>query len=75
MIPIINRVADEPDPVSRVKALIKAIRTQMPSVTYEQDAFLAEMDEKSAFIASAIISGGHVHDMSMVFHGVAGSGD
>lgn len=74
LIPLINRVADEPDPTSRVKELIKALRIAIPSVTFEQDAFLTELDDKAAFIASAIVSGGHVHDMSMVFHGVASGG-
>lgn len=74
LIPLINRVADEPDPTSRVKELIKALRIAIPNVTFEQDAFLTELDDKSAFIASAIVSGGHVHDMSMVFHGVASGG-
>lgn len=74
LIPLINRVADEPDPTSRVKELIKALRIAIPDVTFEQDAFLTELDDKAAFIASAIVSGGHVHDMSMVFHGVASGG-
>ena len=74
MIDIINRVADEPDPTSRVKELIKLLRIAIPSVTFEQDAFLTELDDKAAFIASAIVSGGHVHEMSMVFHGVASGG-
>ena len=74
LIPLINRVADEPDPTSRVKELIKALRIAIPNVTFEQDAFLTELDDKSAFIASAIVSGGHVHDMSMVFQGVASGG-
>lgn len=74
LIPLINRVADEPDPTSRVKELIKALRIAIPNVTFEQDAFLTELDDKAAFIASAIVSGGHVHDMSMVFHGVASGG-
>ncbi|HEY4153514.1 MAG TPA: hypothetical protein VGM38_09355 [Pseudolysinimonas sp.] len=74
MIDVINRVADEPDPTSRVRMLIKLLRTSVPDVTYQQDAFLAEMDEKAAFIASAIVSGGHVHEMSMTFHGVASGG-
>jgi len=74
LIPLINRVADEPDPVSRVKQLIKALRVAIPNCTYEQDAFLTELDDKAAFLASAIVSGGHVHDMSMVFHGVASGG-
>jgi hypothetical protein len=51
LIPLINRVADEPDPTSRVKELIKALRIAIPSVTFEQDAFLTELDDKAAFIA------------------------
>ena len=73
-ISLINRIADEPDPTARAKMLIKLLRTKMPGVTYEQDGWLEQMDEKAAFIASAIVSGGHVHDMSMVFHGVASGG-
>lgn len=75
LIPLINRVADEPDPVSRVKELIKALRLAIPSVTFEQDAFLTELDDKAAFLAAAIVSGGHVHLMTVVFEGVGGSGD
>ena len=75
IIPLINRVADEPDPVARVKELIKALRIAIPDVTFQQDAFLTELDDKAAFIAAAIVSGGHVHEMSVVFEGVAGSGD
>jgi len=74
VIPIINKVADEPDPVARVKMLLKALRTHLPEVTFMQDAVFEELDEKAAFIAAAIVSGGHVHEMSMVFHGVASGG-
>jgi hypothetical protein len=74
MIDVINRVADEADPTARVKMLIKLLRTAIPDVTFHQDAFLTELDDKAAFIASAIVSGGHVHDMAMVFHGVASGG-
>jgi len=74
MIDVINRVADEPDPTARVKMLIRLMRSAIPNITYEQDAYFEIMDEKSAFIASAIVSGGHVHDMSMVFQGVASGG-
>jgi hypothetical protein len=73
LIPIINNVADQPDATARVKALIKALRTHLPEVTFMQDAVFEELDEKAAFIASAIVSGGHVHEMSMVFEGKAGS--
>jgi hypothetical protein len=73
-ISMVNRIADEPDPHARVRMLIKLLRTVMPDVTFDQDAFLTEMDGKSAFITAAIVSGGHVHDMAMVFHGSAASG-
>jgi len=73
-ITLINRIADEPDPTARVKMLIKLLRTKQPGVTYAQDGWLEQMNDKAAFLASAIVSGGHVHDMSMVFHGVASGG-
>lgn len=73
VIPIINNIADEPDATARVKALIKALRTHLPEVSFMQDAVLEELNEKAAFIAAAIVSGGHVHLMSMTFEGKAGS--
>ena len=73
LIDVINAVADAPDPTERVRALVEAIRRRVGEVTPAQNEFLAEMDEKAGFIAAAIVSGGHVHEMSVVFEGVAGS--
>ena len=72
MISVINQIADQPDPVSRVKALVAELQKRIDDPGLE--AFIDEMEEKVAFIASAIISGGHVHEMSMRFEGKAAAG-
>jgi hypothetical protein len=71
--PIINKVADEPDAEARVRAFIKALRTHLPELSFMQDAALEEFNEQSKLIAAAIVSGGHVHDMTMTFEAKAGS--
>ena len=69
MISVINQIADQPDPIARVKALIAELQRRIDDPQLE--AFLDELEGKAAFIASAIVSGGHVHEMAAVLHGRA----
>lgn len=67
IIELVNRVADAPDPTMRVKAFIDELRQKIEG-TMGDIQFIGklfdEMDEKAPFIASAIVSGGHVHLMA-----------
>lgn len=74
MIDVINRVADAPDPTARIKVLVAELGRHLPQGNPVVNRLLDEMDEKAAFFASAIVSGGHVHDMSMRFEGKAAAG-
>jgi len=74
MIDVVNRIADEPDPTSRFKMLVHELRRHLPQGVPTIDAVLDELDEKSVFFTSAIVSGGHVHEMSVTFDGIASGG-
>jgi hypothetical protein len=75
MITIINQIADEPDPVARVRVMLRVLSVIQAGGDNEQMGHvLKEMDEKARLFAAAIVSGGHVHELSMEFHGTASSG-
>jgi hypothetical protein len=70
IIEFINRIADQPDAVARVRTLIGELQKRLDDPHLE--SFIDEMEEKAVFIASAIVSGGHVHtDMAVAFNSKA----
>jgi hypothetical protein len=71
VIPLINHIADQPDPTARVKTLLAEL---LACTEAAPEFLLDDLIQHVVFLTSAIVSGGHVHtDLSIVFEGKAAS--